>query len=217
MNAVKNLPWAQDGLPGSEVVAYQQLLRIAEQNPSVAQALLSKPWITSDDVDQLEIEAIVYLSLMTNREPAVARKVVGFSWFSDGISREDAVALQLIARLSNASGSVALEVAELRWVADGVGQHEKQAMRGILSLAVQEYALQEFPLTFHVLGLPWIANGINEEEGQKLEFLTYLPLAVNDAENRVYEGPTLAVLEAILSLDPENHVLDEESSSPLRK
>ena len=184
------------------------MLRIAEQNPSVAQALLGKPWMESD-IGQQEIEAIIYLSLMTDREPAVARKVVGFSWFSDGISREDAVALLEISRVSNVSGSVALELSELPWLADGVGRHELQAIRGIYSLAGQEYALQEFPLSFHVLGLPWIVDGINEEEGQKLEFLTYLPLAVIDAENRVYEGPTLAALEAILSVDPENDVLDE--------
>ena len=195
-------------MPGIELTAYRELKRIAEADPSVAQSILRVPWLVSD-IGQLEFEAILFVSLMATYDPAIAAKVVGFSWFRDNVSQDEALGLQHVGRLSTISTEVTLALLNIPWLADGVSQSEVGAIEGIVSLANQEYPEQEFPLSWHVLGLRWVADGLSELEGEKLKILTYIPLALIDQEKRLYQKAEFEPLDAILSLDPENDFLDE--------
>ena len=205
---LEGLPWYQDGRSSNEITAVRELKRIDSIEPSVAEALLGMPWI-APALSLTELEAIIYFSLMATYDPTIAERAIDLPWLRDGISAETAVALQVVGRLSTISPAVTHGIMDLPWFVDGLREDELLAIQGIVILAGQEYAEQEFPLSLHVLGLPWVVDGVTDEESEKLAFLEYLPLAVIDYENREYQKAEFETLDAILSLDPANDTLDK--------
>ena len=107
--ALVNKPWVADGLDQHELEVVETLVGLAQNAKEAAAQIISMPFLAT--VDDTDVDAMVTLAAMAERQRGLFDGIVSKPWFQDGVNGIEAKLLQQLGILRKRSKAASLRIA----------------------------------------------------------------------------------------------------------
>ena len=203
---LEDLPWVKDGVTANERGSVQFFSYINRKDAAMGQTVLGFTWFADGTNHRTfwEWDTISNLASLFAWQPDLARRLLGFPWLADDLTRYESEVVILVTGLQlENSSSLAELLLGFPWLADEVSELELQALEYLLALPQENHSVAE-----GTLASPWIADGITEDEMEILgivERVMKIYGTLVKSQPWYQDGLTDEEAALIVTLPPINH------------
>jgi hypothetical protein len=115
-----SLPWTQDSLSPDERKALNALSELIANDPFLATAVASLPWVVNGGITEGERKALQNLASLTSQNVLAGKKVASLTWFIDGLTESEQNALMWVMYLAEADVTLAHQVTGMPFFATSI-------------------------------------------------------------------------------------------------
>ena len=133
-----------------------QIQTIAEQDVSLARHIVRLPWVgeSADSLNNPESWAIATISEILGADTALAHRIAGLQWFTDGITRSERGTLEFIRRLVEDDLPTAKSIANMAF-SENYGGLYHDLWSSLDGMRRKDRSLYE-----QFTGSPWFQDGL---------------------------------------------------------
>ena len=150
--------WLADGVTEDEALGVLHLKVILQEDPAMAETLLSFPWI-ADDITGDEMHALYNLREILLQDPDMAQTVLAFSWLADDVTRSERDVVYNLRKILQEDPAAAQALLSFPWFTDRATNEESWAANSLPEIFREAPGVAET-----LLGFPWVADGVSEDE-----------------------------------------------------
>ena len=211
---VMDYQWLADGVTWEEVLLIAELKSLVADDPEAARQIsrgtlepyllelvfesaneaADYPWL-ADGANVLELQALIEIARIAERNPGFAERVLGYTWLADGINEAEALGLDALSGWALQFPELVDRVLKYTWLGDGITHSEG----GVL------YALRAFAerggveATKQVMDYQWLADGVTWDEHDLIAELESLVADDPEAAIQISRGTLELYLLGLVS------------------
>ena len=147
--------WVADGLDRPETESLTDLYWIADEDESIALAVVALAWV-QDGIEDLEADAIQELSYIANDDVGIASSVLGLSWIQNAVSSREVRAIKQIRLITSNDVGEALRILSMPFL-ETLDPPDVSAVKALSQLS--SFGEADFQ---RVMSHPTLSNGITD-------------------------------------------------------
>ena len=197
------LTWVGDGITWNEEFVLEELSYVVSEDPELVRAVVNQEtrsyllglgsesaeraadyaWL-ADGMNARELQAIIEIVRIAERNPGFAERVLGYTWLSDGINEVEARGLGTLSRWTLVAPELVDRVLKYTWLGDGITDAENETLSVLHSFA----ECVGIEAAAQVMDYQWLADGVTWEELQVIQVLLEFVDNDPDAARQIGRG-----------------------------